>query len=146
MSPSRLKALQAKLESLEAQVAVAEKAAASSEAQKKVLAEERSKYQKQAKVRTPTDCLYMCVSVLPPSLPLTQSLEAEVAELQAQIASLRESVEAETLSKVDLQNNIQSLKEELAFRKKVYEEVSGVVMAITGSAKPSPPPGAGWAA
>lgn len=47
-----------------------------------------------------------------------------MAELQAQIASLRESMEAETLSKVDLQNNIQSLKEELAFRKKVYDEVS----------------------
>lgn len=44
--------------------------------------------------------------------------------MQAQIASLRESMEAETLSKVDLQNNIQSLKEELAFRKKVYDEVS----------------------
>ena len=52
-----------------------------------------------------------------------QELEAEVADLQAQIASLRESVEAETLSKVDLQNNIQSLKEELAFRKKIYDEV-----------------------
>ena len=35
---------------------------------------------------------------------------------------MKESLEAETLSKVDLQNSIQSLKEELAFRKKVYEE------------------------
>lgn len=49
-----------------------------------------------------------------------------MAELQAQVASLRESVESETLGKVDLQNNLQSLKEELAFRKKVYEEVSGM--------------------
>lgn len=96
---AELKALQAKLESLEGQLALAEKAAASSEAQKKSLAEEKSKYQKQAR-----------------------ALEAEVADLQAQIASLRESVESETLGKVDLQNNIQSLKEELAFRKKVYEE------------------------
>lgn len=58
--------------------------------------------------------------------PSPQDLEQEVAELQVQIASLRESMEAETLSKVDLQNNIQSLREELAFRKKVYEEVCGV--------------------
>ena len=53
LSSLRLKALQAKLESLEGQLALAEKAAASSEAQKKSLAEEKSKYQKQARVRTP---------------------------------------------------------------------------------------------
>ena len=53
-----------------------------------------------------------------------------MADLQAQITSLRESMEAETLSKVDLQNNIQSLKEELAFRKKVYEEVSCVCVCV----------------
>ena len=47
-----------------------------------------------------------------------------MADLHAQMASLRESMEAETLGKVDLQNHIQSLKEELAFRKKVYEEVN----------------------
>ena len=47
-----------------------------------------------------------------------------MADLHAQMTSLRESMEAETLGKVDLQNHIQSLKEELAFRKKVYEEVS----------------------
>ena len=76
---------------------------------------------------TPHTCS-VCFS-LSPSLspcatnPPTQDLEHDVAELQAQIVSLRESMEAETLSKVDLQNNIQSLREELAFRKKIYEEV-----------------------
>ena len=44
-------------------------------------------------------------------------------ELRVQMHELRESLEKETLSKVDLQNQNQSLKEELAFKKKVYEEV-----------------------
>ena len=74
--------------------------------------------------------MFYCL-IFHPSLPLspcatdqpTQDLEHEMADLQAQIVSLRESMEAETLSKVDLQNNIQSLREELAFRKKIYEEV-----------------------
>ena len=46
-------------------------------------------------------------------------------ELRAQLNELRESLEKETLSKVDLQNQNQSLKEELSFKKKVYEEVCG---------------------
>ena len=54
-----------------------------------------------------------------------------MAELQAQIASLRENMEAETLSKVDLQNNIQSLREELAFRKKIYEEVGSLSLSLS---------------
>jgi chromosome segregation ATPase len=96
---AELKALQVRLNGVEGQLAVAERAAASSEAQRKAIQEEKTKLQKQVK-----------------------DLEVEVADLQAQIASLRESMESETLSKVDLQNNIQSLREELAFRKKVYEE------------------------
>ena len=44
-------------------------------------------------------------------------------DLRAQLEGVKETLEVETLGKVDLQNNMQSLKEELAFRKKVYEEV-----------------------
>lgn len=51
-----------------------------------------------------------------------KELEEELEELRAQLNELRESLEKETLSKVDLQNQNQSLKEELAFKKKVYEE------------------------
>lgn len=53
-----------------------------------------------------------------------KEFEAELEELRSTLEAMKESLEAETLSKVDLQNSIQSLKEELAFRKKVYEEVS----------------------
>lgn len=51
-------------------------------------------------------------------------------ELRSTLEAMKESLEAETLSKVDLQNSIQSLKEELAFRKKVYEEVREVFEEI----------------
>ena len=55
-----------------------------------------------------------------------KEFEAELEELRSTLEAMKESLEAETLSKVDLQNSIQSLKEELAFRKKVYEEVREV--------------------
>ena len=46
-------------------------------------------------------------------------------ELKATVEGVKSQLETETLSKVDLQNNIQSLREELAFKKKMYEEVGG---------------------
>ena len=52
-----------------------------------------------------------------------RELEEEVEELTAQLKSLRDSLEQETLSKVDLQNNLQSLKEKLAFDRRIHEEV-----------------------
>ena len=64
-----------------------------------------------------------------PSLPLPslflqiQELEDEVEELRSRLKETQESLERETLAKVDLQNQIQSLREELAFKKKVYDEV-----------------------
>ena len=50
--------------------------------------------------------------------------DEEIEELRANVEELRSLLESETLSKVDYQNNLQSLNEELSFRKKVYEEVS----------------------
>ena len=49
----RLKAIQARLDGLEGQLCAAERAAASSEAQRRAMTEERNKFQKQAKVCSP---------------------------------------------------------------------------------------------
>lgn len=52
-----------------------------------------------------------------------KDLEQELEELKANLEGVKNQLESETLSKVDLQNNIQSLREELAFKKKMYDEV-----------------------
>lgn len=58
-----------------------------------------------------------------------QGLETEVAELRAQLAKAedghavaKKQLEKETLMRVDLENRCQSLQEELAFSKSVFEE------------------------
>ena len=51
-------------------------------------------------------------------------MEEEVEELRAQVKKLQEMLEQETLLKVDFKNQNQSLKEDMLFRKKIYEEVS----------------------
>ncbi|XP_053318167.1 lamin-B2 [Spea bombifrons] len=60
-----------------------------------------------------------------------RNLEANLADLQAQLAKVEDAhsvakkqLEKETLMRVDLENRCQSLQEELAFRKNVYEEES----------------------
>jgi len=52
-----------------------------------------------------------------------KSLESERDELRNNVEELRAALESETLQKVDCQNNLQSLREELEFQKKVHEEV-----------------------
>ena len=52
-------------------------------------------------------------------------MEDELDDLRTEVKRLRELLEQETLLKVDLKNQIQSLKEDSVFRKKVYEEVRG---------------------
>lgn len=53
-----------------------------------------------------------------------KDLEQELEGIKATLEGVKAQLESETLSKVDLQNNIQSLREDLAFKKKMYEEVS----------------------
>ena len=55
-----------------------------------------------------------------------KELEQELEEVKANLEAIKGQLEAETLSKVDLQNNIQSLREDIAFKKKMYEEVGSV--------------------
>lgn len=42
----------------------------------------------------------------------------------------KKQLEKETLTRVDLENRCQSLQEELAFSKSVFEEVSGVRVCL----------------
>lgn len=51
-----------------------------------------------------------------------QEVEEEVEELRIQLKKQMKNLEAEVLSKVDLQNQIQSLREDMAFKKKLYDE------------------------
>lgn len=67
----------------------------------------------------------MTVVALSPTSVQVRELEAELEELRSTMDALKATLEAETLSKVDLQNHIQSLKEEMAFKRKVHEEVCG---------------------
>eukprot|EP00745_Piridium_sociabile_P044901 TRINITY_DN9563_c0_g1_i1.p1 TRINITY_DN9563_c0_g1~~TRINITY_DN9563_c0_g1_i1.p1 ORF type:complete len:607 (-),score=172.55 TRINITY_DN9563_c0_g1_i1:775-2595(-) len=50
------------------------------------------------------------------------SLRAEIAALKKQVAELKKKLEEETLLRVDLENRLQSLKEELNFTKQVHEQ------------------------
>ncbi|XP_060702063.1 lamin-B2 [Hemiscyllium ocellatum] len=63
------------------------------------------------------------------ALSENQRMEAELADLRSQLvkaenslAAAKKQLEGETLMRVDLENQCQSLTEELAFRKSVFEE------------------------
>ncbi|XP_052794876.1 lamin-B1-like [Mya arenaria] len=49
-------------------------------------------------------------------------LRGELANLERQMATLRKQLEEETLLRVDLENRIQTLKEELAFKSQIHEQ------------------------
>lgn len=50
-------------------------------------------------------------------------LESENKELQDTLDSAKYNLEQETLTRVDLQNQVQSLREELNFKRNVYDKV-----------------------
>ncbi|CAH1716846.1 unnamed protein product [Chironomus riparius] len=51
-----------------------------------------------------------------------KDLEKEVDKLRKMLEALRKNLEEETLARVDLENNIQSLKEELTFKDQVFQQ------------------------
>ena len=63
-------------------------------------------------------------------LCLFQRLRGEVATLERQLAAQKKQLEEETLLRVDLENRIQTLKEELAFQTQVHEQVIGYFTMI----------------
>lgn len=106
---TEVKELKDELEAMKNRVAAAERNVTSMDAQRKAAVTEKASLQKESKEK-----------------------DAEIEELRANIEELRTLLETETLCKVDLQNNLQSLNEELAFRKKVYEEeLQGLRTKIT---------------
>ena len=50
-------------------------------------------------------------------------LQEELAKLEQQLAVAKKQVEEETLQRVDLQNRVKTLKEDLHFKSQVYEQV-----------------------
>jgi len=51
-----------------------------------------------------------------------KELEKENEKLKKQLADLRKALEQETLARIDLENNIQSLREELTFKDQIFEQ------------------------
>lgn len=51
-----------------------------------------------------------------------KELEKENDKLKKQLDALRKNLEEETLARVDLENNIQSLKEELTFKDQIFQQ------------------------
>ena len=56
-----------------------------------------------------------------------ENLKSKLAELQDDLESTQKLMEAETLQRVDFENKLQSVKEELIFKERVYKEVSTFV-------------------
>nr|XP_031545686.1 lamin-B2 [Vicugna pacos] len=83
----------------------------------------------QGRVRDLESVFHRSEAELAAALSDKRALENDVAELRAQLAKAEDShavakkqLEKETLMRVDLENRCQSLQEELAFRKDVFEE------------------------
>lgn len=55
---------------------------------------------------------------------VVKDLTKECQELKDALESAKYSLEQETLTRVDLENKLQSLREELNFKKQVYSKVS----------------------
>lgn len=51
-----------------------------------------------------------------------KDLEKECEKLRKQVEELRKHLEDETLARIDLENNVQSLREELQFKEQVYNQ------------------------
>ena len=51
-----------------------------------------------------------------------KELEKECEKLRKQVEELRKHLEDETLARIDLENNVQSLREELSFKEQVYNQ------------------------
>ena len=55
-----------------------------------------------------------------------QRLKADLANLEKQLATAKKQLEDETLARVDMENRVQTLREELALRSQIHEQVGTV--------------------
>ena len=53
-----------------------------------------------------------------------ESLKAKISDLQSDLDSVQKLYENETLQRVDFENKLQSVKEELMFKERLFREVS----------------------
>ena len=67
-------------------------------------------------------------SVLNTSHFVEQKVKLELMNLEKQLGTAKKQLEEETITRVDLENRVQSLKEELAFKNQVHETVSVLVL------------------
>ena len=58
---------------------------------------------------------------------LTDILKGKLAELKEDLESAQRMMEAETIQRVDFENKHQSVKEELLFKERLYNEVCMLV-------------------
>ena len=56
-------------------------------------------------------------------------MEGERDDLRGNVEDLRAALESETLQKVDYQNHVQSLKEEMEFKAKIHDEVGMTMLS-----------------
>lgn len=61
--------------------------------------------------------MYFCFSVY------LKKLKGELTNLERQLAHAKKQLEDETLLRVDLQNRLQSTKEDLQFKTQMFEQV-----------------------
>ena len=54
-----------------------------------------------------------------------QKVKVELMNLEKQLATAKKQLEDETIARVDLENRVQSLKEELAFKNQLHAQVRG---------------------
>ena len=52
-----------------------------------------------------------------------QKIKGDISALERQLATSKKQLEEETLSRVDLQNRLQTMKEELTFKSQMHEQV-----------------------
>ena len=61
---------------------------------------------------------------------LQDGLKVKLADLQKELESTQSLLENETLQRVDFENKLQSMKEELLFKDRLHQEVATICFLI----------------